>query len=927
MAKLVAIDSMAILYRSYFAMIRNPLINSKGINTSGLFGFLAQIIKIVETETLDYLAVATDLPDPTFRHQQFTAYKATREKMPDDLVAQLPFLSRLIEALDLPYLSLSGYEADDIIGTLMRLCLEKNIEGVMVTGDKDYMQLITDRIVMLNQKNEIVDVGKVFKRFGCTPEQVIEVLGLMGDTSDNIPGVKGVGEKTAVKLIQRYGSIDKLYENLDEVRGNKLKENLIYGKKDAFMSRKLVTIDRHVPLEIDFDSLSFNHSILHESSAFHAILEELEFKSFLKRFAPEEGQAANFGRPPQVISLETGASGQPIAAARHVRVDKLPALEKMVTELEKAQTLAFDMMTSGKNAIQDKILSMAFYTNAGIAYYLPLSAGAFQSDLSVVDEDVKQQMILTSLKPLFENSTLLLVGHDLKLAIQFLVQRDIRVHDNIFDTMIAAHLVEAKRDYNLENLAVEKLKQPRRFARDGSAQTRQLTMEIVESQEVKDEQTQDFLCENTEIIFKLQALLQEQLIKTEMILPFQKIEIPLVFVLAWMELTGVRFDQNHVVEISEDYSKKLEGLSEEIYRLAKERFNINSVVELQSVLYEKLALHKACNIRPKKIKLGNGMSTGEETLEKMSKFSLPWSILQYRTLNKLKNTYIDQLPSFVNPSSLRIHSNFRQAVAATGRLASDNPNLQNIPIRSLEGRRIRKLFIPSSPDHVLISADYSQIELRVVAHYSKDPTFLEAYRKNLDIHALTASAIYNVPVQEVNRESRSKAKEVNFGLIYRMGADRLAIVTQTSKIEARKFIEKYFQKYATIHALQEIFLERARKEGYASTLMGRRRYLPDINGTGLVKHNAEGAAINTPIQGSAAEIIKMAMININRRLQAQQLQSKMILSVHDELVFDALREEKEVLCRLIKEEMENVLILEVPLIAEIGTGSNWLEAH
>ena len=434
MAKLVAIDSMAILYRSYFAMIRNPLINSKGINTSGLFGFLAQIIKIIETETLDYLAVATDLPDPTFRHQQFTAYKATREKMPDDLVAQLPFLSRLIEALGLPYLSLSGYEADDIIGTLMRLCLEKNIEGVMVTGDKDYMQLVTDRIVMLNQKNEIVDVGKVFKRFGCTPEQVIEVLGLMGDTSDNIPGVKGVGEKTAVKLIQRYGSIDKLYENLDEVRGNKLKENLIYGKKDAFMSRKLVTIDRHVPLEIDFDSLTFNHSILHESSAFHAILEELEFKSFLKRFASEEGQATNFGRPPQVISRETAASGQPIAAARHVRVDKLPALEKMVTELKKAQTLAFDMMSSGKNAIQDKILSLAFYSNAGIAYYLPLSAGAFQSDLSAVDEDVKQQMILTSLKPLFENSTLLLVGHDLKLAIQFLVQRDIRVHDNIFDT-------------------------------------------------------------------------------------------------------------------------------------------------------------------------------------------------------------------------------------------------------------------------------------------------------------------------------------------------------------------------------------------------------------------------------------------------------------------------------------------------------------
>ena len=927
MAKLFAIDSMAILYRSYFAMIRNPLINSKGINTSGLFGFLTQIIKIIESESLDYLAVATDLPDPTFRHRQFTAYKATREKMPDDLVAQLPYLSRLIEALDLPYLSLSGYEADDIIGTLMRLCLEKDIEGVMVTGDKDYMQLITEQTVMLNQKNEIVDVDKVFKRFGCTPEQVIEVFGLMGDASDNIPGVRGVGEKTAVKLIQHYGSIDKLYENLDEVRGTKLKENLIAGKEDAYLSRELVTIDRHVPLEFDFDSLTFNHSILHESFAFHAILEDLEFKSFLKRFTSEGAVSVGPGVPLQFVSRQAEADVKQMAAARFVRVETLSVLQKMIADLEKAQIVAFDMMTSGKNAIQDQILAMAFCSNAGIAYYLPLSANAFQSNDSAFDEGDQQQSIFARLKPLFENTTLLLVGHDLKLTIQFLARQGIRVQDHIFDTMIAAHLVETERDYSLDNLVVAKLKQSRRFSMDESVQTEQLSLEIGKSQEVEDEQSLNFLCENTEIILKLQALLREQLIQTEMLLPFQKIEMPLVFVLARMELAGVHFDQIHVMEISEDYSKRLEELSEEIYQMAEERFNINSVVELQNILYEKLALHKACNIRPKKIKLGNGMSTGEETLEKMSSVPLPWSILQYRMLNKLKNTYIDQLPSFVNPDSMRIHSNFRQAVAATGRLASDNPNLQNIPIRTPEGRRIRKLFIPSGADHVLISADYSQIELRVVAHYSKDPTFLEAYRKNLDIHALTASAIYNVPVEKVDREIRAKAKEVNFGLIYRMGADRLAIVTQTSKNEAREFIEKYFQKYATIHALQEIFLERARKEGHASTLMGRRRYLPDINGNGLAKRNAEGAAINTPIQGSAAEIIKMAMINIDRRLHSEQLQSKMILSVHDELVFDALKEEEEDLCRLIKEEMENVLILEVPLIAEIGTGSDWLEAH
>ncbi len=927
MAKLFAIDSMAILYRSYFAMIRNPLINSKGINTSGLFGFLTQIVKIVETGPLDYLAVATDLPDPTFRHQQFTAYKATREKMPDDLVEQLPYLSRLINSLDLPYLSMSGYEADDIIGTLMRLCLEKDIEGVMVTGDKDYMQLITEQTVMLNQKNEIVNVEKVDKRFGCAPHQVIEVLGLMGDTSDNIPGVKGVGEKTAVKLIQHFGSIDNLYENLDLIPGNKLKEKLIAGKEDAFLSRKLVTIDCHVPLEIEFDSLTFNQSILYESTGFHTILEELEFKTFLKRFTQEGSVFAGYGSPSQSVPRESEMSVQQFAAARHERVDTPSAVQKMVTELEKARIVAFDLITSGKNAITDKILAMAFYTNAGIAYYLHFPAVAFQSDNSDLPEEVHQPGILTTLKPLFENPTLLLVGHDLKPTIQFLALRGIRVQENIFDTMIAAHMVEAERDYSLENLVVTKLKQSRRYGLEGSAQTQQLAMKIVESPQVEDEQLQNFLCENTEIILMLQAFLQKQLTQTQMLLPFQKIELPLLFVLAWMELTGVRFDQDHVMEISKDYSKRLEELSEKIYQMAGERFNINSVVELQNILYEKLALHKVYNIRPKKIKLGNGMSTGEETLEKMNKSPLPWSILQYRELNKLKNTYIDQLPSFVNPSNLRIHSNFRQAVAATGRLASDNPNLQNIPVRTPEGRRIRKLFIPSSPGHVLVSADYSQIELRVVAHYSKDPTFLEAYRNNLDIHALTASTIYDVPVEAVKREIRAKAKEVNFGLIYRMGADRLAIVTQSSKKEAKEFIEKYFQKYATIHALQEIFLERARKEGYACTLMGRRRYLPEINGNGLAKRIAEGAAINTPIQGSAAEIIKMAMVNIDRRLRRERLQSKMILSVHDELVFDALQEEEEVLSRLIKEEMENVLILEVPLVAEIGVGNDWLEAH
>ena len=897
MAKLYAIDSMALLYRSYFAMIRNPLVNSKGLNTSGIFGFLSQVVKIIETHEVDYLAVATDLPAPTFRHKQFPRYKATREKMPEDLVEQLPYLAQFVEALQLPYLALAGYEADDIVGTLMRGCLERKIKGVMVTGDKDYMQLITEQIVMLNHKNEIVDTQKVFERFGCTPQQITDVLGLMGDSSDNVPGVRGIGEKTAIKLIQHYESIANLYENLGEIRGKKLKENLIAGRESAFLSKKLVTIDCHVPLSFDFDALKIDPAILFESDPFHALLEELEFKTFLKRFRPQT-------RKPESL---------PEQAAQYETLESLQALQNVLPELKQSKILAFDVMASGKNGVEGQILSMALSPSASKVYFLSLCNGELAENAAQVQ---------ACLKEIFEDPDLLLVGHDLKLSIQLLKQRGIQVQPRVFDTLVAAHWVESERDYRLETLAEVKLKKTRRVNLEDSEKAQQLSMLATQAP-----QTADYLCENAELIFRLQSFLQEQLVQTEMLLPFYKIEMPLLFVLADLELAGVFFDQGHVAEISNDFTQRLENLSEEIYEMAAERFNINSVVELQNVLYEKLALHQACNIRPKKIKLGNGLSTSEETLEKMSANPLPRSILQYRMLKKLKSTYIDQLPTFINPQTQRIHSYFRQTVAATGRLASDNPNLQNIPIRTPEGRRIRRLFVPSSLQHILISADYSQIELRVVAHYSKDPTFLEAYQENLDIHALTAAAIYNIRVEEVSREMRGIAKGVNFGLIYRMGAERLSIVTHTSKEEAKRFIEKYFEKYATIHALQELFLERARKEGYATTLLGRRRYLPEINGNGLAKRMAEGAAINTPIQGSAAEIIKMAMNRIHERLQTENLAAKMILSVHDELVFETPKAEQSVLSQLVKEEMENVVALEVPLVAEVGHGENWLEAH
>lgn len=912
MPKLVAIDTMAVLYRSHFAMIRNPLINTKGINTSGIFGFLSQILRVLGTQKPDYLAVVSDLPDPTFRHIQFPEYKATREKMPDDLVAQLPYLPRLVDALKLPYLTLKGYEADDIVGTLMKRCQNEGLEGMMVTSDKDYMQLISDKTVMINHKAEIIDVAGVQEKFGGTPEQVIEVLGLMGDASDNIPGVRGVGEKTAIKLIKQYGSIPAVYENLDEISGKKLKENLINGKENAFLSRELVTIDCEVPIEVSWDDLTIDKSVLYESSEFHDLLEELEFKTLVKRYKPESSTASTNkakGQSEESAEEETTVSSN----YNYQTIESVEALKSLVDEWKKLEVLAFDQVSSGGNIIDDRITGLAFSVKPGEAHYLPLTTSPFVDQAEVVNG---------LLQELLAHPFQFTVGHDLKASVQLLKHQGVTMQPQIFDTMVAAHLLVTERHYTLDRLAASRLSLNKQFVLADAGKNKQLSM-----LEQDDSETANFLCENADFILQLHHLLHSQLTQTEMLKGFQDIEMPLLFVLAQMEMTGVSFDMEHVKEISDDFAKKIEELSADIYEMAEEEFNINSIVELQQVIYEKLKLHEAAKIKPKKIKLGNGMSTGEETLEKMGAFPLPQKILEYRGINKLKNTYVDQLPTFVNRTTQHIHSSFRQTVAATGRLASDKPNLQNIPIRSAEGRRIRRLFVPTDSDRVLVAADYSQIELRVVSHYSKDPTFLEVYRNNEDVHATTASTIFNTPIDQVDRDMRAKAKEVNFGLIYRMGPDRLALVTQTSKAEAKQFIKKYFEKYATIHALQETFLEQAQKEGYAITLMGRRRYLPEINNKGMGKRMAEGAAINTPIQGTAAEIIKLAMINIQDRLTKDKFSSKMILSVHDELVFDTVKEEQDALCQMVKTEMENVVELEVPLVAEVGIGNNWLEAH
>ena len=924
MPRLFAVDSMAVLYRGYFAMIRTPLINSKGLNTSGIRSFLMQLIKIIEEEKPDYLAVTSDSSEPTFRHKRFPDYKATREKMPEDLVEQLPYLPRLVESLNLPYLIIPGYEADDIVGTLMRLCRESEIEGVMVTSDKDYMQLVTDKIVMLNHRNERIGISGVQEKFGCAPEQVVEMLGLMGDSSDNIPGVRGVGEKTAMKLIAEYGNIESVYENLDKISGKSLKEKLDSGHDNALMSRELATIDCHVPISATLKDFNLEETELYDNPQLFSLLEELEFRTLLNRLNKKKGTGGKKLEAVNLTEYEKNKETNELLALAEGKLNVLNVSCSIVetaeqfriymSEIPEGTSLALALNTKGGHQLEFRILGLALCADKDQSIYLNLGK-----------TDSVTTKLFVELKKMLESDAYPKIFHDYKKAVQIFTKLDIDLNGIGSDVMLAAHMTDPlKRRYDLDYL-MGRVLNFRRKARENaetSSPKNQLSM--------FDEADQEgfiYYCENASIIFRLYLQLDAQLKQTGMEEAFQNIEIPLAEILAKLELNGVRLDVDGLAKIAIEFDGRLTKLRQKIVDLAGEEFNPNSIIEMQKILYDKLQLHEHYKVKPKKIKLGNQMSTDEETLEKLAEDELPRTILAYRTLNKLKNTYVDQLPTYVHAESGRIHSTFRQTGTATGRLSSENPNLQNIPVRTSEGRRIRRAFIASGADKILISADYSQIELRVVAHYSKDPTFMDAYRRNLDIHSLTASAIFSVPEQDVTREMRSRAKEVNFGLIYRMGPERLSVVTKTSKVEAKEFIERYFQKYSTIHALQERFLGQARKEGFSETLFGRRRYLPEINAKGLLKRMAEGAAINTPIQGSAAEIIKLAMIAVDQRIREKQMQSRMILTVHDELVFDTLIEEEEELCEMVKHTMENVVGLEVPLLVEIGKGKTWIEAH
>ncbi|NOX37275.1 MAG: DNA polymerase I [Calditrichaeota bacterium] len=904
--RLFLIDGSALFYRSYFAFIRNPLFTSKGVNTSAIYGFTLSLMKILSEEKPDYIAVVFDTKEPTFRHKKFADYKATRQKMPEEMADQYPMIVELVKAFNIPVIELPGYEADDVIGTLAKKAEQQGIETYMVTGDKDFMQLLSPWIKMYKVRPgkdaEIVDLEKLRSEYGLTPEQVRDYLALMGDTSDNVPGVPRIGEKTALSLLREFHSLENLYEHLDRVPREAWRKALAENKTQAFLSRELVTIDTQVPVDISIEQLKAKPA---DARKLQKIFEELEFRSLMDRI-PEFS-----GEPIEVVKTYD-ANRQ-----NYHLIDSPEALDRFVQHLQQQPFFVFDTETTGLDIFNADVIGLAFSCKAHEAYYVPLS----YPEGGLTPEQVWQR-----LKPIFEDANLKKGGQNIKFDGLMLWQHDIELKGIDFDTMIADYLINpGSRQHNLDNLSriylnykmipIEEL-----IGKKGKKQKnmKDIAVDLV----------YPYACEDADITFQLKEILEKKLKETNTYDLFRQVEMPLVEVLMQMEKNGVSLDVPFLEEMSREIGTELQQLEQQIYQLAGEEFNINSPQQLGQILFEKLEIQKAFgNRRPSRTPTGQ-YSTSESVLEKYSQHPLVNKILEYRKLMKLKSTYVDALPRLISPRTGRLHTSFNQTVTATGRLSSSDPNLQNIPIRDEFGKKIRRAFIPQNPEDFILSADYSQIELRIMAHLSGDPGLREAFEKGEDIHATTAAAIFDIPIEEVTPDHRRKAKEVNFGIIYGISPYGLAARLGIDPDEAKMIITNYFVRFPKVNDYITHVIAFAHQHKYVTTILNRRRYIPEIDSKNAnVRQNAERIAINTTIQGSAADLIKIAMIQIHRELQQRQLKTRMVLQVHDELVFEVMAEELETVRQLVKEKMETAIQLNVPLKVDIGVGKNWLEAH
>ncbi len=894
--KLYLIDGSSYIFRAFYG-IRQFLSNSKGLPTNALYGFTTMLSKVVRDEQPDYLAVVFDSKAKTFRHDMYPDYKANRDTPPEELAQQFPYFEPLVEAFNMVSLRQDGYEADDIIGTLAKMGEQAGMAVTIVSGDKDMMQLISPNVHMLDtMKDKRFEKPEVIDKFGVPPDKVIEVMGLMGDASDNIPGVKGVGPKTATELIRKYGSIEELYKNIEEIDKIKLKDKLETDKDNALLSRKLVTIDTEMSLDCKVEDLKMREP---DTGKLRALYTEFEFKSLLENL-PEGSEDSG----------ETSKTESKKVESHYETIMDEQALNTLVKKLKNAKEFALDLETTSKHPTRAEMVGISFSWAEGEACYIPVSHRYLG-----VPEQLDKQKVIEALKPLLQDGKLKKFGHNIKYDLIVLANEGVALKGIAFDSMLASYVLDpSKRQHGLDALALELLgHQNITYADVAGKGAKQIGFD-----EVEIEPAAEYAAEDSDITWRLTHALKARL-KDETLKLYEELELPLIEVLADMEMTGVRVDREHLAKLSRQLDKDLKKLENEIYALAGEPFNINSPKQLGVILFEKLELRVI-----KKTK--TGPSTDMSVMEELAgEHELPDRIVNYRQLSKLKSTYIDALPLEIYEKTGRVHTSYNQTVAATGRLSSSDPNLQNIPIRSELGKEIRRAFV-ADQNGWLLSADYSQIELRILAHLSDDPALIRAFKKGEDIHSRTAAEIFGQPLDAVDEEGRRMAKAVNFGIVYGLSAFGLSRQLKISPKDAKKFIDQYFDLYKNVKTFMERTIEEARQCGYTVTVMNRRRYLPDLDSKNRqVREAAERMAINSPVQGSAADMIKVAMIRLHQKLA--KLKSKMIMQVHDELVFECPAKEKKEVESLVKKEMEGVWPMQVPVVVHLDWGKNWNEAH
>lgn len=936
MKKLVVVDALALAYKAYFAFANRPLTTKSGEPTSAVFGFVNQIIKIIEEVKADYICVAFDSKEPTFRHEMYDLYKANRSEMPEDMVPQIQRIKDIVTSLGFPLLIKAGHEADDLIGALVRQAESRGIESFIASPDKDLLQLITEKtkVVKLDRMSnelEIVDAKKVIDKFNFAPIRIIDYLALLGDSSDNIPGVKGIGEKAAGELIPLFGTIENIYEKMEEVPV-KFRAKLTAGKEAAFLSKKLATVDIDVPLEIDFEKLTPPSPHWDDVKR---LFEELEFRNpyvRLRKHFGQEPEEEERGKKKEEIQEERAKINPPAAEERN-----LPEVEEVFSSaykliknkkdaaelaerLSKETLFVFDTETNSLDTLNLLIAGASFCCSNDEAWFVALNPFTSSGDLFAADlsERLDINDFVKIFKPVFENPNIRKVCQNGKFDIAVLRSVGIKVANFYFDTMIASYIIDPDQKHNMDDLS-------RKYLGYSPIPLSDLIGKGKEANKIFEvglDLLSKYAAEDADVTYRLYRKLEKELSKEGLEEVAYKIDFPLVPILEDIENTGVRVDKGVLNKLSAELAAQIEILVKEIYDHAGKVFNINSPQQLQKILYEDLNLATG-----KKTK--TGFSTDARTLETLADtHPIIASLLDYRTVSKLKSTYTDALPKLINPATGRIHTSYNQTIASTGRLSSNEPNLQNIPVRSEFGKEIRRAFVPQDKKHIIVSADYSQIELRIMAHYCGDPRLIEAFANKEDIHRKTAALVFQVPPDEVTPDMRRKAKEVNFGILYGIGAFGLKTRLRIPQNQAKEIIDNYFRTFPGIKDFMNSSIDEAREKGYASTLTGRRRFMKNIrSNNAAIRQFDERASINMPIQGTAADMIKIAMIKIFHYFRERDLKSKMILQVHDELVFDVLKEELDEVVGAVKELMEQAMPLKVPITADVGKGENWLEAH